>query len=153
MGISPAPPIANSYVANFKLYNIFEQFQDFLLLYLRFIGDGIAIWQHGNNKAEDSKAFEDFKTAINKSGLTQEFTTPGHAIDFMDMQIELGKRKIETNLFQMPLALHLYVHPSQLLSPSRQLRQPHQWYGPQNLQIMLQTFRCGLLDERILLPP
>ena len=117
MGISPAPPIANIYVAVFGLYNIFEQFQAFLLLYLRFIDDGIAIWQHGNNKAEDSKAFEDFKTAINKSGLTWEFTTPGHAIDFMDMQIELGKRKIETKLFQKPLALHLYIPPNSCHPP------------------------------------
>ena len=117
MGISPAPPIANIYVAMFELQNIFDQFQDYLLLYLRFIDDGIVIWQHSNDKAADSKAFEDFKTTINKSGLTWEFTKPGHSLDFMDMQIELGKRKIETNLFQKPMALHLYILPNSCHPP------------------------------------
>ena len=61
MGISPAPPSANSYVAIFELRIIFGQFQNYLLLYLRFIDDGIAIWQHGDNKADDNKAFEHFQ--------------------------------------------------------------------------------------------
>ena len=34
VGISPAPSIANIYVAIFELHNIFEQSQTFLLLYL-----------------------------------------------------------------------------------------------------------------------
>ena len=65
MGISPVPLISNIYVAIFELHNIFEQFQNFLLLYLKFIDDGIAIWQHGYNVTEDSLAFEDSKIAIN----------------------------------------------------------------------------------------
>ena len=84
LGISPAPPIANIYFAIFELHNIFEQFQNFLLLYLRFIDDGTAIWQHGDNETEDNLVFEDFKIAINKSGLTWEFTKSGHAIYFTD---------------------------------------------------------------------
>ena len=44
-------------------------------------------------------------------------------------------------------------HSAQLLTPSRQLRQPCQWHDHQDLQIMLKTFRCGLLAEGILFPP
>lgn len=93
IGICPVPPVTNIYVAIFELENIFGQFIPNLLLYLRFIDNGIAIWEHSDNYNLDHEMLEKFRTTINKSGLIWEFTSFGQSINFMDMKISLGKRK------------------------------------------------------------
>ena len=111
MGMSPAPTIANLYVSIFETEVILPLFKKYLPLYLRFIDDGLAVWQHSNNKMLDAELIQNFKTAINNSGLKWTFTPLTNQVEFMDLNISLSKGQFSTNLFEKPLALHLYIPP------------------------------------------
>ena len=111
MGMSPAPSIANLYVAIHEAKEILS-FLDSSLLYLRcFIDDGLAIWLHDPDPAVDSNNFARFKNAITSGGLGWTFTKRCTQVEFMDMTINIVGNKIETTLFEKPLALHLYIPP------------------------------------------
>ena len=111
MGMSPAPTIANLYVAIFEVEVILPLFKEHLPLYLRFIDDGLAVWQHCKDKISDAKLIESFKAAINRSGLRWTFTPLDNHVEFMDLNISLDKGHFSTNLFEKPMALHLYIPP------------------------------------------
>ena len=108
MGMSPAPTIANLYVSIFETEVILPLFKKYLPLYLRFIDDGLAVWQHSNNKMLDAELIQIFKNTINNSGLKWTFTPLTNQVEFMDLNISLSKGQCSTNLFEKPLALHLY---------------------------------------------
>lgn len=111
MGMSPAPPIANLYVAIHEKESILS-FLDSCILYLkRFIDDGLAIWLHDPDPAVDAANWIRFKQAICAGGLQWTFTKRDTKVDFMDMTISIAGNKIETTLFEKPLALHLYIPP------------------------------------------
>ena len=112
MGMSPAPPIANLFMAIFERDHLLDKFEDFLILYLRFIDDGLGIWEHSTDKKLDAKKWNSFKSTLNNSGLTWEFTALDKNIDFMDISIDISEGKITTNLFQKPMTLHLYIPPN-----------------------------------------
>jgi hypothetical protein len=118
MGMSPAPPIANLYVALHEATCILPTFASSLFFYVRFIDDGLAIWKHDSDPIIDARNLEEFKKAINKSGLTWTFTDPSTQVDFMDLTIKIEGKKITTNLFEKPLALHLYIPPHSCHPPS-----------------------------------
>ena len=55
MGMSPAPTIANLYVAIFELEHIIPLLDKFLLFYKRFIDDGFTIWLHDLDPTIDAQ--------------------------------------------------------------------------------------------------
>jgi hypothetical protein len=118
MGMSPAPPIANLYVALHEATDILPTFTNNLFFYVRFIDDSLAIWKHDRDPAINARNLEEFKKAINKSGLTWTFTDPSAQVDFMDLTIKIEGKRITTNLFEKPLALHLYIPPRSCHPPS-----------------------------------
>jgi hypothetical protein len=69
MGMSPAPTIANLYVAVYELSNILPLFDKYLFFYKRFIDDGLAIWLHEVNPKIDADNWTNFQSIVNQSGL------------------------------------------------------------------------------------
>ena len=76
-----------------------------------FIDNGIGIWKHNTDPVQDAANWELFKSTVNDGGLEWEFTPLSNEINFMDMTINIVGNKIETNLFEKPLTLHLYIPP------------------------------------------
>ena len=117
MGMSPVPAIANLFVAIYETEDIIPTFKKYLPLYLRFIDDGLAVWEHHNNPSLDKEVLQAFKVAINNSGLKWTFTTLSNGVEFVDLTITLKEGTFITNLYEKPLALHLYI-------PSHSCRPP-----------------------------
>ena len=111
MGMSPAPAIANLFVAIYNVEVIIPTFKTYLPLYLRFIDDGLAVWGHHSNPSLDKELLQAFKVAINDSGLKWTFTTLSNDVEFMDLTITLEEGTFLTNLYENPLALHLCIPP------------------------------------------
>ena len=111
MGMAPAPPIANLFCATYEKDHVLTFIEVFLLLYLRFIDDGFAIWIYHDDPVVDAANWNLFRETVNDSGLEWEFTERLDRLDFMDLTIEIVGNKIETNLYEKPLALHLYIPP------------------------------------------
>ena len=118
MGMSPAPPIANLYVALHESTFIPDWLTSSLFFYKRFIDDGIGIWIHNENDSVDKQNWDTFQLLVNNGGLTWEFTELSQEINFMDMTINISGDRIETNLSEKPLALHLYIPPQSCHPPN-----------------------------------
>ncbi len=69
MGMSPAPTIANLYVAIYELNHIIPLLDKYMMFYKRFIDDGFAIWLHNLNPMITATYWNDFKALINAMGL------------------------------------------------------------------------------------
>jgi hypothetical protein len=69
MGMSPAPTIANLFVAIYEKTHVL-QYVPHVVLYLRcFIDNGIGIWLHNPNPTIDKTNWLSFQTCLNNSGL------------------------------------------------------------------------------------
>ncbi|KAL7526875.1 hypothetical protein ACHAWF_001948 [Thalassiosira exigua] len=117
MGMSPAPTIANLFVAIHEAAEILQFLDTCLLLLRRFIDDGFGIWLHHHDPAVDKLRWESFQAAVNNGGLRWIFTERSTTVDFMDMTISLSGSKIDTTLYCKPLALHLYIPPHSCHAP------------------------------------
>ena len=111
MDMSPAPSIANLYVAIHEIKNILQHVGTFIFFLRRFIDDGFGVWLHDPDPVVDTANWNMFKTTVNSGGLNWTFTDRSNQVDFMDMTIKIVGSKIETDLFEKPLALHLYIPP------------------------------------------
>ena len=112
MGMSPAPPISNLYVAIHEEEEVLEYLACNWLLFLkRFIDDGIGIWLHHPDPAEDERRWKEFQNVVARGGLAWDFSKRSNQIDFMDVTISLVDNRVEFKLFEKPLALHLYLPP------------------------------------------
>ena len=111
MGMSPAPSIANLYVAIHELKSILQHVGSFIFFLRRFIDDGFGVWLHDADPLVDAANWKLFKNTVNNGGLNWTFTDRSRQVDFMDMTIKIVGSKIETTLFEKPLALHLYIPP------------------------------------------
>jgi hypothetical protein len=92
MGMSPAPTIANLYVAIYELNHIIPLLDKYLMFYKRFIDDGFAIWLHDLNPTINATNWNDFKALINAMGLCWTFKSPRKIFIFMDMTIQVKGR-------------------------------------------------------------
>ena len=116
MGMSPAPPIANIFIAIYEKEKILGKFDDCISFLRRFIDDGFDIWIHHPNPTVDEANWEQFKKVLGESGLQWTFSERQSSAIFMDMNIEIEDDKIVTSLYAKPLALHLYIPPT-LVTP------------------------------------
>jgi hypothetical protein len=76
MGMSPAPTIANLYVATYERNHIIPLIGSYLMYYKRFIDDGFAIWLHDSDPATNANNWNDFKATCNAMGLSWTFKSP-----------------------------------------------------------------------------
>ncbi|KAL7525089.1 hypothetical protein ACHAWF_003257, partial [Thalassiosira exigua] len=109
MGMSPAPTIANLFVAIHEAAEVLQYLDTCLLLLRRFIDDGFGIWLHHPDPAVDKLRWESFQAAVNNGGLRWIFTERSTTVDCMDMTISLAGSKIETTLYCKPLARSISI--------------------------------------------
>ena len=120
MGMSPAPTIANLYVAIHEASNILKYLEDELryLRYLRrYIDDGFGIWIHNPDPTVDQANWATFQAEVNSGSLDWEFTPLSQQVVFMDMTIKIVDGKIETSLYAKPMNLYLYIPPHSCHAP------------------------------------
>ena len=112
MGMSPAPPISNIFVAIHEEKEIWEFVRQRIVHFLRrFIDDGFGIWLHHPDPAVDEQRWNDFKNTVNNGCLDWEFSPRSNSVIFLDTVISIVDGRIETSLYEKPLALHLYLPP------------------------------------------
>ncbi|KAL7547128.1 hypothetical protein ACHAWF_010445 [Thalassiosira exigua] len=112
LGMSPDPTtIANLYVAIFEAQKVLPWLKVCLLYLCRFIDDGFGIWIHHPDPATDLLLWDSFQRTVNEGRHTWEFIKRSRSVDFMDVTISIDGSKLETNLFEKKLALHLYLPP------------------------------------------
>lgn len=111
MGMSPAPSIANIYVAIHETQSILKWLNICIRYLKRFIDDGIGIWVHDMDPVIDEQNWARFKREINSGGLGWTFSKRAQSLDYMDITISIKNGRIETTIFEKPLALHLYIPP------------------------------------------
>ena len=117
MGMSPAPTIANLFVAIHKATHILQFLLSFLMWLRCYIDDGFGIWLHDTDTAVDTANWEVFKAAINSSGLKWTFSSRGKKVVFLNMVVEIVGDKLETDIHHKPQALHLYLPPNSCHAP------------------------------------
>ena len=111
MGMSPAPTIANLYIAAYEQSHLPPYFPKPLLFLKRFIDDGFGIWLHDADPEIDEKNWLDFKNTVNQSGLTWTFSTGSPQATFLDMTVSIESGRLITKLFKKPGALQLFIPP------------------------------------------
>ena len=111
MGMAPAPPLANLFMAIVESSDVLPAFKAHLPLYVRFIDDGLVAWRRHLDPTTDTANYQAFREAINSAGLSWTFTELSDEVEFMDLTITIEGKKIVTNLYEKPLALHLYIPP------------------------------------------
>jgi hypothetical protein len=117
MGMSPAPTIANLFVAIHEQLCILQFLKSSIMWLRRFIDDGFGIWLHDPDPIVDEQNWKTFKTAINSGGLSWIFSKRCKKLIFLDMTVEIVNGKFETALYHKPLALHLYIPPFSCHAP------------------------------------
>jgi len=110
--MSPAPTIANIYVALHEKKHILRFLQTYLRFLKRFIDYVFGIWIHDPDPTVDTANWIEFKAAVNSGSLDWIFSPRSHTAIFMDMTLDKVARKITTSLYQKPNALHLYIPPA-----------------------------------------
>ncbi len=90
MGMSPAPTIANLYVAIYEAKHILPLLDSFLFYRKRFINNGLGIWIHDPDPDVDAPNWILFKTLINAMGLKWTSTKLSTKVIFMDMTIKIS---------------------------------------------------------------
>jgi hypothetical protein len=101
MGAPPAPPYATLYYAIHEeiLYN---EFQENLYYYKRFIDDIFGIWYIHDHITDDS-TWQRICQRINKFGLKWEVSELQHSVTFMDLTITMKHNCINTTLYEKAL--------------------------------------------------
>jgi hypothetical protein len=117
MGMSPAPTIANLYVAIYELSYILPLLDEYLFYYKRFIDDGFGIWLHDVNPTVDAQNWINFQFIINRSGLKWTFTKLCKKVIYIDMTIQIKDGLIVTSLYAKPMALYRYIPPNSCHPP------------------------------------
>jgi hypothetical protein len=117
MGMSPAPTIANLYMAIYEETHVLKFIPSIILYLRRFIDDGVGIWLHDPNPATDERNWMEFKNCLNASGLNWIFSDRSKEVIFMDLRLTIEGRQIKSSLYAKPMALHLYLPPHSCHAP------------------------------------
>ncbi len=117
MGMSPAPTLANLFVAIYKDEHILP-FIPTVVKYLHcIINNGFGIWLHDPDPAIDESNWKAFQVCLNNSGLLWTFSDHVDEAIFMDLRLKIEGRKVVTSHYAKPLALHLYLPPHSCHAP------------------------------------
>ena len=118
-GKPPAPPWAIIY-ENIHEDEYIPDWIEYVKFVKRFIDDCCWIWNSAADSSnEESKIKSDeFKSVVNNNkDLTWEFTELSNSVNFLDLTLNIESSQVtRTELFEKPLALHLYI-PSHSMHP------------------------------------
>jgi hypothetical protein len=117
MGMSPAPTIANLYVAIYMEMHVLQYFPTTVLYLCCFIDDGLGVWLHDPDPMTDEKNWKEFQDCLHASGLKWIFSDLSREVVFMDLRLKIEGRHITTPLYTKPMALHLYLPPHSCHAP------------------------------------
>jgi hypothetical protein len=117
MGMSPAPTIANLFLAIYEAEHIVPNIGSYLLLLRRFIDDGLGVWLHDPDPAVNKANWTECQALVNAMGLSWEFTVRCQKVVFMDLMIGIINRRFVTSLYAKPMALYLYIPPNSSHAP------------------------------------
>jgi len=145
MGMSPAPTIANLYVAIYEATHILPLLTKFLFSLKRFINNGLGIRLHDPDPDVDAANWILFKTLINAMGLRWTSTKLSKKVIFMDMTIEISGSRLVTALYAKPMALYQYIPPTSCHPPGA----PTGLVFGQVLRIVQLCFRNQDIDSEL----
>ena len=111
MGMSPAPTIANLYVAIYEELHVLKFLPSPVLYLRRFIDDSLGIWLHDPDPMIDERNWMEFQDCLNASGLSWLFSLRSREVVFMDLRLTIEGRHIKSSLYAKPMALHLFLLP------------------------------------------
>ena len=117
MGMSPAPTIANLFVAIYENTHILPYIPRVVLYLRRFIDDGFGVWLHDPDPLIDESNWREFQATLNCSGLKWIFSERSDEVVFMDLRLKIEGNKVVTSLYAKPMALHLYIPPHSCHAP------------------------------------
>ncbi len=117
MGMSPAPAIANLYVAIYEDLHVLKFLPSPVLYLRRFIDDGLGVWLHDPDPAIDERNWMEFQACLNASGLSWLFSPRSREVVFMDLRLTIERGRIKSSLYAKPMALHLYLPPHSCHAP------------------------------------
>jgi hypothetical protein len=118
MGMSPAPTIANLFIAIYEAKKIIPLIGTYLHVLHRFIDDGFGIWIHDPDPAIDAANWKTIQVIVNAMGLSWDFTKLSQKVVFMDLKIKIMDRHFVCSLYAKLMALYLYLPPNSSHSPS-----------------------------------
>ncbi|XP_041417033.1 uncharacterized protein LOC121393210 [Xenopus laevis] len=108
MGANMAPSYANIFMTAFeKQYvDIQHTFFDYIHWWCRYIDDCFMIW------TGSEKQLIDFVEYLNTCHTTIKFTCTSSldTVEFLDVRIYKGEGRVETDLYQKPMATNSYLH-------------------------------------------
>ena len=117
MGMSPAPAIANLYIAAYEWPHLLPYLPTPLFFLKRFIDDGFGIWLHDADPDTNTKNWQGFKTVVNNSGLTWTFSECSPQATFLDMTVSIENGRLTIQLSKRPHALQLFIPPQSCHPP------------------------------------
>jgi hypothetical protein len=115
--MSPAPTIANLFVAIYEAKKINPLIGMHLILLCWFIDDGFGIWIHNPDPAIDAENWQTIQVIVNTMGLSWDFTKLSQKVVFMDLTIKIVDRRFICSLYAKPMALYLYLPPNSSHAP------------------------------------
>jgi hypothetical protein len=104
MGMSPAPTIANLFVATYEKTHVLQYVPHVVLYFHCFINDGIGIWLHDPDPTIDKNNWLSFQTCLNNSRLKWVFGKRSDEVVLMYLWLKIEGKKIVTSLFAKPMA-------------------------------------------------
>jgi hypothetical protein len=99
MGMSPAPTIANLFVAIYEAKKIIPLIGTYLFLLHWFINNGFGIWIYDPDPAIDAMNWQTIQVIVNTMGLFWDFTKLSQKVVFMDLKIEILDRRFVCSLY------------------------------------------------------
>jgi hypothetical protein len=99
MGMSPAPTIANLYVAIYETAHSLQYIPSVVLYLHRFINDGFGVWLHNPDPAVDERNWNEFQDCLNASRLRWIFSERSQEVVSMDLWLKIVGRKIVASLY------------------------------------------------------
>jgi hypothetical protein len=111
MGIAPAPPWATIYFAIHE-NKILPKWTNHIHFYRRFIDDIIGIWLCDSCPETNNHLWTNFKHDMQQwYGLEWDFSTLSSSCNYMDLQLKIHDRKIQSTLYEKQQNLYLYIPP------------------------------------------
>ncbi len=117
MGMSPAPTIANLFVAIYETTHVLPYIPQVVLYLCHFIDDGFGTWLHNPDPLVDESNWLNFQACLNESGLKWIFSKQLAEVVFMDLRLKIEAKKVVASLYAKPIALHLYIPPHSCHAP------------------------------------
>ncbi len=111
IGMSPAPTIANLFVAIYKTTHVLPYIPQVMLYLCHFINNGFGIWLHNPDPLVDNSNWLYFQACLNESGLKWIFSEWPAEVVFMDLRLKIEAKKVVASLYAKPMALYLYIPP------------------------------------------